>query len=210
MCGPRYALPMTTSKKPKIATITTGAELKQWYWPKSDLIAEAKRRGLKTSGAKFDILNRIAHFLDTGEAEAQIPKPRIKRSKFDWHCETLTPETLLTNGYKNTQNVRRFFKSQLGEGFKFNIEFMAWLKSNEGKTLADACTEYRAMKQREADPSFQSKIAPHNQFNQYTRDFLADNPNLGMDDVRRVWALKIALRSANGRHVYAPSDLKLN
>jgi len=201
---------MAPSQKPKIERITTGTDLKQWYWLKSDLIAEAKRRGLKTSGAKFDILNRIAHFLDTGEAEVTIQKPRLKRSKFDWHCETLTPETPLTNSYKNTQNVRRFFKSQLGEGFKFNIEFMAWLKSNEGKTLADACIEYKAMKQREADPNFQSKIAPHNQFNQYTRDFLTENPNLGMDDVRRVWARKIALPSKNGRHVYDPSDLDLS
>lgn len=202
-------LPMTDTSKPAIESIETGAELKRWYWLKSDLAAEAKRRGLKTSGAKFDILDRIAHFLDTGEMTVDAPKPRNKRSKFDWHTEVLTPETRLTNSYKNTQNARRFFAAQLDGSFKFNIEFMAWLKSNEGKTLAEACVEYQAMKQREADPNFQSKIEPHNQFNQYTRDFLAKNPHLGMDDVRRIWALKIALPSDSGRHVFKTSDLDL-
>ena len=86
---------------------------------------------------------------------------------------------------------------------------MAWLKSNAGKTLADACVEYKEMKQREADPEFQSKIEPHNQFNQYTRDFLAARPDLGMDDVRKYWALKIALPSKSGRHVFELSDLDL-
>lgn len=200
---------MTTPQKPNISAIQTGAELKQWYWLKSDLMAEAKRHGLRTSGGKFEILERIALFLDTGEVAKPSAKPRVKRSTFDWHSEPLTRETPLTNSYKNTQNVRRFFQEQLGESFKFNIEFMAWMKANEGKTLSDACDEYRAMKQREADPNFQSKIAPHNQFNQYTRDFLADNPALGMDDVRRVWALKIALPSMTGRHVYEASDLEL-
>ena len=200
---------MTTPVKPQIEDIQTGAELKRWYWLKSDLAADAKRRGIKSSGAKFEILDRLAHFLDTGQTDKPAPKARIKRSKFDWHTEALVPETLLTNSYKNTQNVRRFFASHLGSGFKFNIEFMAWLKSNEGKTLGEACAEFRAMKQREADPNFQSKIEPHNQFNQYTRDFLAKNPHLGMDDLRRIWALKIALPSDTGRHVYEPSDLDL-
>ena len=202
-----YILVMTAPTKPRIDTIKTGAKLKQWYWLKSDLAAEAKRLGLKSTGAKFEILDRIAHFLDTGESDNIAPKPRTKRSKFDWHAEPLTPETPLTNSYKNTQNVRRFFKKHLGDSFKFNIEFMAWMKFNEGKTLADACAEYKAMKKREADPSFQSKIEPHNQFNQYTRDFLAEHPHLGMDDVRQIWALKIALPSETGRHEYDASDL---
>ncbi len=86
---------------------------------------------------------------------------------------------------------------------------MAWLKYNTGKTLAEACEEFRAMKAREAAPGFRSKIADDNQFNQYTRDFLDDNPHLGMDDVRRCWALKSALPSETGRHIYEPADLDL-
>lgn len=198
---------MEDETRPKIATITNGSELRRWYWLKSELLAHAKAVGLKTTGGKFEILDRIAHYLDTGAPPSEV---KIKAgSKFDWHKEDLTDATVLTDSYKNSQNVRRYFKSRLGDGFKFNIEFMAWLKANTGKTLADACDEYRAMKAREAAPGFQSQIADHNQFNQYTRDFLADNPGAGLDRVRRVWALKIKRPSDTGRHVYDRDDLDL-
>ena len=54
-----------------------------------------------------------------------------------------------------------------------------------------------------------TKIKHHDQFNQYTRDFLEDNPTLRMDGGRRIWALKIKLPSETGRHVYDRSDLSL-
>ena len=158
-------------------------------------------------GRQFDILDRVAHLLDTGQAP--VENRSRPTSNFDWHKAELTAETILTDSYKNTQNVRRFFQTHASPSFKFNIEFMAWIKANAGKTLADAVGEYHAIKQREADPEHQSKIEPHNQFNQYTRDFLADNPALGMNDVRRVWAKKRALPTADGRHRYNASDLDL-
>jgi len=83
------------------------------------------------------------------------------------------------------------------------------MKGNTGRTLADAVTAYHAMKAEEAKPDFQSTIAHHNQFNQYTRDFLADNPDKSLEDVRHFWALKRGLPSRTGRHVYEQSDLDL-
>lgn len=200
---------MAQEKRPDIKTLTSGVGLKRWYWLKAELLAEARRLGLKTTGQKFAILDRIAHFHDTGSKVAPKDVAPKTSSKFDWHCAELTPDTTLTDSYKNTQNVRRFFKSQVGDTFKFNIEFMAWMKNNTGATLADAVAEYMAMKLREADPEYESVIAHHNQFNQYTRDFLGDNPKMGMSDVRHFWALKRALPSDDGRHVYERSDLDL-
>lgn len=202
----------SSEHRPPIDTITSGQEIRRWYWLKDELSSEAKRLGLKGNGGKFTIVDRIAHYLDTGEKDwpgddKNNAKPL---STFDWQKEILTPETVITDSYKNTQNVRHFFKDHAGEGFKFNIEFMAWMKANVGSTLADAVVEYRAMKDRERSPGFQSDIAPHNQFNQYTRDYLADNPNAGLDDVRKCWALKTQLPSESGRHVYERNDLSLN
>ncbi len=202
--------PKALPKRPPIEEISTADDLRQWYWLKEELMARAKALGLRTSGGKFTILDRIAHYLETGETAFPGDKRTKASSKFDWHVEDLSAETVITDSYKNTKNVRRFFKAHAGDGFKFNIEFMAWMKANTGKTLGDAVGEYNAMRAREASDGFQTKIAPHNQFNQYTRDFLADNPTLGMDDVRRVWALKRALPSATGRHEYEPADLLLD
>lgn len=198
------------STRPKIESISSGPELRKWYWRKDELADHARALGVSPSGAKFDILDRIAHFLDTGKKlrpKTAGPKPK---SAFDWHKAPLSPATVITDSYKNTQNVRRFFKAECEESFKFNTAFMEWMKGNAGKTLADACAAYREMKAQASKPGFESEIKRHNQFNQYTRDFLKDNPEMNMDDVRRYWALKIQLPSEDGRHGYHPSDLTID
>ncbi|MCX2431141.1 MULTISPECIES: DUF6434 domain-containing protein [unclassified Pedobacter] len=64
-------------------------------------------------------------------------------SKFNWHSETLTDQTIITKDFKNTQNVRRYFQSHFGENWKNNRIFMNWFKENEGKTLKEAVDEFR-------------------------------------------------------------------
>jgi len=195
--------------RPKIETIVSSAELRQWYWLKDELVQQAKNCGVKTTGAKFTILDRLCHFLDTGEANWPGDKRASVKSKFDWHKEPLFPDTVLTDSYKNTQNVRRFFQNKIGADFKFNIAFMEWIKSNQGKTLQDAVEYFVEYKKHSNTIGYQTNIKAHNQFNQYTRDFLAANPELGMDDVRRFWKLKTQLPSPTGRHIYERSDLDL-
>jgi hypothetical protein len=61
---------------------------------------------------------------------------------FDWHRDPITRSTPITAHYRNTQNVRRFFLSQCGPGFKFKRHFMAWLKNGKPKTMGDAADEW--------------------------------------------------------------------
>lgn len=198
-----------TENRPPLSEIRESAELRRWYWLKSELTDHAKSLGLRTTGGKFTILDRIAHYLDTGETVWPGDNKGKPKSKFDWHSADLTLDTVITDSYKNSQNVRRFFKAHAGADFKFNIRFMNWMRENSGKTLRDAVAVYLEQKEEAAQSGFQSDIAHHNQFNQYTRDFIADNPHLGMDDVRKYWALKRDMPSDTGRHVYERSDLEL-
>ena len=195
--------------RPDIGSIRSGLELKRWYWRKDELVAQARELGLSTNANKFALLERVAHFLDTGEKSVPGETTPKAKSKFDWHKEPLCDQTLITDSYKNTQNVRRFFKSRLGESFKFNIAFMEWMRANVGKPLSDAVEAYQEGIAQSQQPGYSTAIKDHNQFNQYTRDFLAENPTMGMQDVRRIWALKIQRPSSDGRHRYSPDDLKL-
>ena len=61
---------------------------------------------------------------------------------FDWHSDPITRRTPITASYRNTQNVRRFFKTQCGPDFKFDRAFMAWLKSGDAKTMGSAADEW--------------------------------------------------------------------
>jgi hypothetical protein len=63
-------------------------------------------------------------------------------SAFDWHGGKITRQTVITKDYRNTQNVRRFFKSECGAAFKFDRSFMAWLKTGPQKTMGDAADEW--------------------------------------------------------------------
>ncbi|WP_415919602.1 DUF6434 domain-containing protein [Tateyamaria sp. SN6-1] len=190
--------------RPAIDTIATGAELRRWYWRKDELVPHARALGVKTTGGKFRILDRIAHCLDTGETVFPGDTATRATSKFDWHAAPLDDETIITDSYRNSQNVRRYFKSRLGDGFKFNTAFMEWMKANTGKTLRDACAAFPTL----AKVPGQTRIKDHNQFNQYTRDFMADNPALTIDDVRKAWAARIARPSDTGRHRYDRADLR--
>jgi len=123
----------------------------------------------------------------------------------DWHSAELTPETVITESYKNTQNVRRFFRAYAGADFKFNVGFMAWMKANVGKTLGEAVLVY--LDGREGPSA--AEIAEQTEYNQYVRDFFRDNPELGMADVNFCWAKKRGMPSADGRYRYERADLRL-
>jgi len=62
---------------------------------------------------------------------------------FDWHSDPITRRTPINASYRNTQNVRRFFRKQCGDHFKFDRPFMAWLKEGARKTMGDAVNEWK-------------------------------------------------------------------
>ncbi|MEO0830543.1 MAG: DUF6434 domain-containing protein, partial [Pseudomonadota bacterium] len=121
--------------RPDIAQCLDAASFRQWYYLKEELVSFARAKGLKTTGGKFEIADRIAYFLDHGTPPVEAKTRKKITSKFDWHSAPLTPDTVITDSYKNTQNMRRFMQRAI-PGFKFSIPFMDWMKANVGLTLA--------------------------------------------------------------------------
>jgi len=72
----------------------------------------------------------------------------MSNDKINWHSHPLTAKTRIDSSYKNTQNVRRFFKKKCGDHFKFDRAFMAWMKESVGVELGEAVKEWN---QREQD-----------------------------------------------------------
>ncbi|MGL4489381.1 MAG: DUF6434 domain-containing protein [Rhizobiaceae bacterium] len=199
---------MDKPQRPPIETVKSSAELKDWYWLKTEVMNHARMLGLSTSGGKFEIIDRIADFLDGKPGSVARPRRTGVVSKvkgLDWHSASLSSATIITANYRNTQNVRRFFIATIGRHFSFNIAFMAWMKANVGKTLGEAAEEW--MRVHALVKAGQKPDIPfHNQFNAYTRAFIEDNPGRSMDDVRHFWKLK---RSLPGHNRYERSDLDL-
>lgn len=65
------------------------------------------------------------------------------KEKINWHSHPLTLKTKITESYKTTQNVRRFFNLQMGREVKLGREFMLWLHANKGKTLEQVIKKFK-------------------------------------------------------------------
>lgn len=151
--------------RPNFDTLKDGADFKQWYWKKDELIAICKKLQLPYGAGKFILIDRIADHLD---GKKYVSKPTKKvQSDFDWAKEKLTTKTVVTDSYKNNQNVRAFFKKQVGNNFSFSIDLMHWMKSNTGKTLGDAVSFYDEL-QLKKQKGYRQAIPDHNQYNAYS------------------------------------------
>jgi hypothetical protein len=69
---------------------------------------------------------------------------------FDWHSDPIARDTPITKAYRNTQNVRRFFKAECGDHFKFDRAFMAWLKNGKKRPWATRPTSGAGARPKEA------------------------------------------------------------
>jgi len=61
---------------------------------------------------------------------------------FDWHAEQIGRDTVLAAGDRNTQHVRRGLLAQCGPAFKFDRDFMAWIRSGVPRTMGDVADEW--------------------------------------------------------------------
>ncbi len=194
------------NKRPPLTKDIKLADFKAFYWLKNELVAFCKQEGIPRTGGKIEITNRIIDYLETGKIVKTKPVRNKATSRFDWNTATLTLQTIITDSYKNTENVRQFFIDKIGRQFKYNVEFMNWMKNNQGKTMSDAIQEWHNIKEKKANNKGKKEIAPQFEYNAYIRDFLADNPNLSRQDAIKCWKVKKSLRGTNA---YEKSDLDL-
>lgn len=180
-------------------------DFKAFYWLKKELVAFCREEGLKTTGSKIQLTEQITQYLLTGK-KATLPKTAHKKiqSTFDWNKEKLELSTEITDSYKNSENVRKFFEAQIGKQFKFNVVFMNWMKANTGKTLSDAITAWKRLRKESKNNTTAKDIAPQFEYNRYIRDFMKDNPGVDRKVAIQCWMLK---KSRRGDNVYDKADL---
>lgn len=181
-------------------------DFNEFYWLKEELVAFCKIVGISTSGSKIELTSKIQEYLTTGTIPSNIKNAKPATSKFDWNSEPLDKSTIITDNYKNTENVRAFFTNQIGANFSFNVKFMNWMKLNVGKTLNDAMDEWKNLKEIKKDKNYKTEIDPQFEYNRYMRAFLADNPNLSSKDAMSFWKIKSKNRGSNE---YERTDLEL-
>lgn len=188
-------------KRPELNRTLDGKTFLSYYYLKEELIAFCRTNGLPVSGGKLEITERIAHYLDTGEILS--PRPAVHRSaRTKKDVGVLTPDTPIEPDFVCSETHRAFFKEIIGPGFSFHVAFQKWLKTNTGKTYAQAVEAYHRL----AEEKKKGKTVIDRQFeyNTYIRDFFADNPGRTLDEAIRCWKYK---KNLPGHNRYEASDL---
>jgi hypothetical protein len=193
-------------KRPILDQNISLADFNDFYWLKVELGTFCKHIGIPATGGKIEMAEKIRHYLLSGEIQAKKKGTKTPTSNFDWNKEKLARQTIITDSYKNTANVRLFFKTEIGSHFSFNVIFMKWMKDHIGKTLDEAIQEWNRIKILKKDKNYLPEIEPQFEYNQYIRAFSADNPTLSGNDARKFWKLKRAKRGSNA---YERNDLSL-
>lgn len=184
-------------ERPKLEPELSGTTFRSFYYLKEELVNFCRENGLPASGGKIEITNRIAHFLDTGEVLTAAPAKSRKAP-----MEEIREDTRIEPNFVCSEMHRAFFKEKIGSAFTFNVAFQKWLKSNTGKTYADAIAAYHQILLEKT--AKRTSIDRQFEYNTYIRDFFADNPGKTLKDAIKCWNYKKGLQ---GHHRYEPSDL---
>lgn len=193
-------------KRPELTKHLSAKDFKDFYWYKEELVNFCRTENLDKKGGKIELAKRIEYYLTTGKRKRPIKKLPRTSSTFDWNKETLSLETIITDNYKNTENIRTFFRKQIGPTFKFNVRFMNWMKTSNGKTLKEAVEKWIDISEIKKSNKSPQVIAPQFEYNTYIRDFLKDNPTKSRNDAIEYWKVKKSIR---GNNKYTKADLKL-
>ena len=192
--------------RPKLEPSLSADEFDSYYWYKDELVEFSRLLNLSSTGGKFDIHDRISSHLRKDNTLRK--KPDKPKSNFDWTHGDLSRDTLITDNYRNTRNVRQFLQREIGEKVSFSITVMNWMKQNVGNTLGNFIDQYPEIKNKRLNQI----IPEHNQFNRYVRDFMTSNPNLTKRDAIDCWKkiIEIPRPGSKGRGIfYSDNDLLL-
>ncbi len=159
------------------------------YLHVSELKTCCENLNLSAKGKKIYFINRIMHFLKTGEKINLSGYPAISVSK-KRNNVVLSPDTLMLKGtYKNDLKTRLFFKELIGQHFHFTAFGIDWLESRwmEGnpptyQDFADMWSkEYKFRKTYGSAPKAEWAYI------NFVKMYLNDNPNASRNEILSSW-----------------------
>jgi hypothetical protein len=165
-------------QRPAPADVWDAQTLRRWYWLRSELVEIARGLGLSTSGGKLEVAERLcAHF------EQRLPAPSPVRPKSrDMLPTDLTPEVMVHEGQRCTQQLRIWMREQVGPAFSFDAPMREAVHAG-GITLGDLVDVWRVTRGRGP-----TQISPQFELNRFSRAWHTDHPNDTHAQMLAAWA----------------------
>lgn len=191
------------TKRPQLSKNLKSDDFKEYYFLKEELKDFCRQEGLKISGSKNQLENRIIYYLDTGKLlnDKKI-NSNSNSKKNNVSNEKISLNSVIGENFKCSEDKREFFENEIGKSFKFKVKFQKWLKSNPNKTYQDAINEYYNIQKSNK----KTKIDKQFQYNKYIRDFFKNNKNKTLKDAIKCWNYK---KNLKGHNNYESSDLNV-
>lgn len=162
--------------RPDPASVTTEAELRRWYWLRSELVGIARALEIPTSGAKLELTERIAAALAGRDAPPVVRRPPARH-----FAGELGPGTVLPAGQRCTQELRTYLRSRIGPAFRFDGPMRAIISAG-GVTVADVVDHWHATRDRGS-----TEVAPQFEYNRFTRAWRAAHPEGDRSELLAAW-----------------------
>ena len=185
--------------RPSLTKDLKSEDFRQYYFLKEELKEFCRANGLKVSGSKNELEERIINFLDTGKS---LEPKKVKSTHKNNSDEAISLESRIGENFKCSEKKRKFFEKEIGKGFRFKVKFQKWLKANPDKTYEDAIAAYLEIQNSKE----KTKIDKQFQYNQYIRDFFEDNDDKTLKEAIECWKYK---KSLKGHNKYEKSDLEI-
>jgi hypothetical protein len=176
-----------TMTRPEFTPHLSADEFLRWYWLKEELAAFCRLLKISTAGSKPEMTLRIAACLAGNPITV---KPRPVRSGAMPKQFAMT--TTIGAGWRCSPGLGAFFKSQCGNGFRFNVAMRDFIHTQAGRTLEEAVACYR---QSVAPGAPKTTIPPQLEYNRHTREFYEKYPGATRQQVLDAWWAKRSRRA---------------
>lgn len=188
-------------KRPELTNKTELNVFLSYYWLKKELIEFCSKYSLSSSGSKEEISKRIKFFLKTGKKESvsKNTKSSIKDS------DNLIKLTTKVINYRNDTATRKFFTEHIGIHFRFNAylrQFSSNMSINKNNlTYGDLIQGWLKAEELKNEPDYKSKIGSQFEYNQFIRDFCANEKQNGLTLKDAITAWK-KIKEKPGKRTY--------
>lgn len=174
----------SSGSRPVITEVRSVEDIERWYWTRTELVQIARRIGVRTTGAKMELLNRIISTL-SGDPEPRADSVSRKSSlaqlvpPFDVH-------TCIPAGQTFNRELRRWLESQTGGSVRVNQEMRDLMKDPQGRTLGDLLTLTLTGGAVRGERSSKA-IGEQFELNRFMKEISKREPELDRDQRKAAW-----------------------
>lgn len=162
------------------------------YLHVSELKNYCEKLNLSIKGKKLDLINRIMHFVQTGEKIDLAEYPESSMSKGQKNIRLTLDALMLKGAYKNDLKTRLFFKTIIGAHFHFTAFGIDWLESRWFSGNPPTYKEFVDMWSREYEfrKLHSSKPKEEWAYINFVKKILQSKPNLTRNEILNQWNSK--------------------